>query len=74
MTNPQILAIDIILLIYAVSIKPNPSREGDGKRRILRDQDGRAAEDNAIGEFGLVIWHTINNATLKKKKHEKLPE
>ena len=26
------------------TIKPNPSREGDGKRRVLKDQDGRAAE------------------------------
>jgi hypothetical protein len=32
----------------ADTIKPNPSREGDGKLRVLNDQDGRAAEGSIL--------------------------
>jgi hypothetical protein len=47
------------------SIKPNPSREGDGKRRFLKDQDGRVAVGNSFGMLGFfILGSNVHTGTL----------
>jgi len=52
-----IIALHLNSRTYDGPIKPNPLREGDGKRRVFEDQDGRAAEGSTCGMLGFLFYY-----------------
>ena len=51
----------ILFFRFLYPIKPNPSREGDGKRRVSEEDDGRAAEGKTNG-CSVFLFSTILNS------------
>jgi hypothetical protein len=40
---------------HRIPIKPNPSRDGDGKQRVLEDKTAGLPKDDAFGMLGFFI-------------------